>query len=379
MEEKSSSAKARLKRGGPVRSKRAINNFQVASGDLKAIDQPQAPLLTKSIGPVGIAQIQHFPLIPDFRTRTAAPHPIVMSTPTKGIFSLDGWDLIQQARQQNHPNIVCEIYHTRSDSKIEIALHKAAVRSMPQGGTCSHAEMVANTVLLLGMLMESGEKLEVFSHGGARRGTGFIKVREEDVITVLVERLGRSRKSILKNLQHGEYLNEQALHAAIEADVPKGFFEAVQQGKAALVSDLKAAKRSEAEIVEVVSAKMLVWLKEATTPVPKEISPSDNPQVVQTTEEKASRSSQPSKASEFTHWAGNEAATSEPTIDEGRVRSEIRGIGTELVRLSESPDLISPEQVQAVQELTVQLSRLTAYLRHLSNQSGVTKEGRSNG
>jgi hypothetical protein len=368
--------KASKKPEGTTAAKSRDGELQVALGALKFASQPQAPLFTKSIGPVGIAQIQHFPLIPDFRTRTAAPHPIVMSTPTKGIFSLDGWDLIQQAREQNHSSIVCEIYHARSDSKTEIALHKAAMRSKPPGGTCSHAEMVGNTVLLFGILMESGENLEVFSHGGARRGTGFIKVREEDVITVLVERLGRSRKSILKNLQHGEYLNEQALHAAIEADVPKGFFEAVQQGKAALVSDLKAAKRSEAEIVEVVSAKMLVWLKEATTPVPKEISPSDNPQVVQTTEEKASRSSQPSKASEFTHWAGNEAATSEPTIDEGRVRSEIRGIGTELVRLSESPDLISPEQVQAVQELTVQLSRLTAYLCHLSKQRGVTKEVR---
>jgi hypothetical protein len=371
--------KASKKPEGKTAAKSRNGRHQVASGDLKATDQAQAPLLTKSTGPVGVGLIQHFPLIPDFRTRTAAPHPIVMSTPSKGCFCIDGWEMVERAREQDRPSIVCEIIHVSSDSETEIALHKAAVRSMPPGGTCSHAEMVANTVLLLGMLMESGEKLEVFSHGGARRGTGFIKVREEDVITVLVERLGRSRKSILKNLQHGEYLNEQALHAAIEADVPKGFFEAVQQGKAALVSDLKAAKRSEAEIVEVVSAKILVWLKEATTPVPKEISPSDNPQVVQTTEEKASRSSQPSKASEFTHWAGNEAATSEPTIDEGRVRSEIRGIGTELVRLSESPDLISPEQVQAVQELTVQLSRLTAYLCHLSNQSGVTKEGRSNG
>jgi hypothetical protein len=236
--------------------------------------------------------------------------------------------------------------------------------------------MVGITVRLFGMLMESTENLEVFSHGGARRGPKFTKCREEDAITILVERLGKSRKTILKNLQHGEYLNEQALHAAVKADVPKGFFEVVQQGKAALVSDLKAAKRSAAEIVEVVSAKMLVWLKEATTPVPKEISPSENPQVVQTTEEKASRSSQPPKASEFTHWAGNEAVTSEPTFDEDRIRSEIRGIGTELVRLSESPDLSSPPQVQAVQELTVQLSRLTAYLRHLSNQSGVTKEVR---
>jgi hypothetical protein len=368
--------KASKKPEGKTAAKNCNGRHQVASGDLKTTDQPQAPPFTKSIGPVGIPHIQRFTHIPDFLTRTAAPHPIVISTPTKGIFSLDGWDLIQQAREQNRPSVVCEIIHVSSDSEIEIALQKAAVRSMPPGGTCSHAEMVGITVRLFGMLMESTENLEVFSHGGARRGPKFTKCREEDVITILAEWLGRSRKTILKNLQHGEYLNEQALHAAVKADVPKGFFEAVQQGKATLVSDLKAAKRSEAEIVEVVSAKMLVWLKEATTPVPEEISPSENRQVVQTTEKKASRSSQPSKASTFTHWVGNETATSEPTIDEGRVRSEIRGIGTELVRLSESPDLTSPEQVQAVQELTVQLSRLTAYLRHLSKQRGVTKEVR---
>jgi hypothetical protein len=377
MEEKSSSAKARLKRGGPVRSKRAINNFQVASGDLKAIDQPQAPLLTKSIGPVGIAQIQHFPLIPDFRTRTAAPHPIFMSTPTKGIFSLDGWDLIQQAREQNHSSIVCEIYHARSDSKTEIALHKAAVRSMPPGGTCTHAEMVANTVLLLGMLMESSENLEVFSHGGARRGIGFIKAREEDAITILAERLGRSRKTILKNLQHGEYLDEQALNAAVEADVPKGFFEAVQQGKTALVSDLKAAKRSEAEIVEVVSAKMLVWLKEAITPVPKEISPIGDPQGLKTSRKESTR--QIPKASKFAHWTGNESPKSENPVNEDYIRSEMKRIGTALLQLAEDRNLGMMDRIAVVRGLTVQLSQLTSWLINLSKRDGIAKEGRSNG
>lgn len=368
--------KASRKSEGKTAAKSRDGQLQAASGDLKATDQPQAPLFTKLIEAVGIAQIQHFTAIPDFQTPTAAPYPIVIRTPSKGCFCIDGWKMVERARQQDHSSIVCEIYYTRSDSKTEIALHKAAVRSMPPGGTCSHAEMVGITVRLFGMLMESSENLEVFSHGGARRGTGFTKAREEDVIAILMQRLGKSRKTILKHLQHGEYLNEQALNAAVEADVPKGFFEAVQQGKAALIEKVKADQRLPAEIVVVVSAKMLEWLKEARIPVPVEISPSENPQVVQTTEEKVSRSSQPSKASEFTHWAGNEAATSEPTIDEEHVRNEIKGIGTELVRLSESPDLSSPAQVQAVQELTVELSRLTAYLRHLSKQRGVTKEVR---
>jgi hypothetical protein len=344
---------------------------------LKATDQPQAPLSTKSIGPVGIAQIQHFPLIPDFQTPTAAPYPIVIKTPSKGCFCIDGWEMVEEARQQNHPSIVCEIIHVSSDSEIEIALHKAAVRSMPQGGTCSHAEMVGITIRLFGMLMESGENLEVFSHGGARRGTEFTKVREEDVITILTERLGKSRKTILKNLQHGEYLNEQALHAAVEADVPKGFFEAVQQGKAALVSDLKAAKRSAAEIVEVVSAKMLVWLKEATTPVPKEISPIGDPQGLKTSRKESTR--QIPKASKFVHWTGNESPKSENPVNVDYIRSEMKRIGTALLQLAEDRNFGMMDRIAVVRGLTVQLSQLTSWLINLSKRNGIAKEGRSNG
>ncbi|MCK7503060.1 MAG: hypothetical protein MZV70_02450 [Desulfobacterales bacterium] len=68
---------------------------------------------------------------------------------------------------------------------------------------------------------------------------------------------------------------------------------------------MKAAKRSAAEIVEVVSAKMLVWLKEATTPVPKEISPIGDPQGLKTSRKESTR--QIPKASKFAHWTGNES------------------------------------------------------------------------
>ncbi|MCK7503062.1 MAG: hypothetical protein MZV70_02460 [Desulfobacterales bacterium] len=60
--------------------------LQVASGDLKATDQPQAPLFTKSIGPVGIPQIQRLHARSRIsRLAPPAPHPIVISTPTKGM------------------------------------------------------------------------------------------------------------------------------------------------------------------------------------------------------------------------------------------------------------------------------------------------------
>lgn len=375
MEEKSSPAKANTQRGVPARLSTVSKKLQVSPGDLKTASQPADPPYIKTIEPLEIAQIQPFTAIPDFKTPTVSGHPIVIRTPSKGHFCLDGWELVEESRQQNHQSILCEIIHARSDSEIDIALHKAAVRSMPPGGTCTYAEMVANTIRLFGMLMESEQNLETFSHGGARRGTSFTSRRDQDAITVLVQRLGKNRKTILKQLEHGAYLNEEVLKALVEADVPKGFFEAVQQGKTALIGELKTAQRQGAEIITAVSSKMLLWLTEARTPVPIEISPIEDSQAVRTTREKTSRGSRPQKPGKFSHWTGNEpAAASEPPSDEEYVRNEIRRIAAELVRLSGVPDIAETAQIQAIRNLTVQLFKLTSFLIRLSNGDSAAKD-----
>lgn len=363
MEEKSSSAKAQLKRGGPVRSKRAINNIQAAAGDLKTTDQPQAPLFTKSIGPVAIPQIQRFTHIPDFRTRTAAPHPIVISTPTKGYFCIDGWEMVEEAREQNRPSVVCEIIHVSSDSETEIALHKVAVRLMPLGGTCSHAEMVGNTVLLFGMLMESGENLEVFSHGGARRGPKFTKCREEDAITILAERLGRSRKTILKNLQHGEYLNEQALNAAVEADVPKGFFEAVQSQKQRQVGELIAAQKKPEEITEAVSTQMSLWLKDFSGQNAGASPGSDGIKGHRKADPK------PGKVKIFKHHIGSDSGTASPAEPQN-VRSDIMRIGETLSKAAGNSSVTEQKLAEIVHGVITELAQVFQQLRQQSGRAG---------
>jgi hypothetical protein len=375
MEEKSSPAKAQTQHSGPVRLSKVNEKIQVASGDLNAASQPADPPYTKTIEPLEITQILPFAAIPDFKTPTASAHPIVIRTPSTGCFCLDGWELVEEARQQNYQSIPCEIIHARSDSEIDLALHKAAIRSMPAGGTCSYNEMVGNTVRLFKMIMESGEVLETFSHGGARRGTTYTSCREHDAVALLSKRLGRGRKTILKQLEHGEYLNEEALRALVEADVPKGFFEVVQQGKTALVAELETARRQPADIINAVSAKMLFWLTEAQTPVPIEISPIEDSQAVQTTKEKTSRGSRTPKARNFTHWAGNESAVAGTPVNEDHVRGEMKRIAADLLQLSEDPDLAKTAQVEAVRSLTVQLSKLTAHLVHLSTRDGACRGG----
>ena len=375
MEEQTTPARAQTQHSGPVRISTVNVNIQVAPGDSNTVNQPTDPLYTKSIEYLEIVQIQPFTAIPDFKTPTASVYPIVIRTPSKGCFCLDGWGLIEEARQQNRPSTDCEIIHTRSDSEIDIALYKAAVRSMPIGGTCSYAEMVGNTVRLFGMLMDSGQNLETFSHGGARRGTSFTSRRDQDAIAVLEDRFGRKRKTILKQLEHGAYLNEEAQKALVEADVPKGFFEAMQQDKTALVAELKTARRPAADIINAVSAKMIFWLTEAQTPVPVEISPIEDSQAVQTTREKTSRGSRTSKPRKFTHWAGNELAKAGNPLNEERVRGEMKRIADDLLQLSEHPDLVETAQIGIVRSLTIELSKLTAHLVHLGNRDDAARGG----
>jgi hypothetical protein len=355
--------KASGKPEGKTAAKSRDGELQVASGDSKATGQPQAPQLTKSIGPVGIPQIQRFTLIPDFRTRTAAPHPIVISTPTKGFFCIDGWEMVEEAREQNHSSIVCETYHARSDSKTEIALHKAAMRSKPQGGTCSHAEMVGITVLLFGMLMESGENLEVFSHGGARRGTGFTKAREEDAIIILAERLGKSRKTILKNLQHGEYLNEQALNAVVEADVPKGIFEAVQSQKQRQVGELIAAQKTPEEITEAVSAQMSLWLKDFSGQNAGDSPGSDGIKGHRKADPK------PGKVKIFKHHIGSDSGTASPAEPQN-IRCDIMRIGETLSKAAGNSSVTEQKLAEIVHGVITELAQIFQQLRQQSGRAG---------
>jgi hypothetical protein len=333
----------------------------------------------ETIEEIPIAGIKPFHLIPDYKQPSASEIPTVVNCPA-GVLCIDGGEAISKASSEGRSNVLCRIFHIQEDNEIEIAIRKAAIRSKPSGGTCTYPEAIRNACTLFYLLLKSTSNPVVLSHGGARRGAAFISNSEDNIRSMLADRLGKSSTTINKYLSHGEYLSAATMNALVEADVPKGFFEVMQQGKTALVAELKTAQRPPAEIVEVVSARMLVWLKEASTPIPITITPSKDPQAVQATTKNASSSIRTAKAPEFLHWDGNEAGSpSEPPIDEEYLRNEIKRIGTELVRLSEGPDLAETVQIQAIRNLTVQLSKLTSFLVHLSNRDAAAKEGRSDG
>jgi hypothetical protein len=197
---------------------------QDSSGDLNSTFNPPVRDFDKSIEPLEIADITHFSGIPDFIDPTRSPYPIIIKSPSS-IQCIDGWELIEDAKEKGESALICEINHIQRDSEIEYALWKASVRIMPIGGTCIYPEKMGNACRLLTMLRESSEEnLMVFSHGGARRGDSYTNSPTNNARLVLTDRLGKSVTTINKYLQHGKYLSEETLQTLISAGVKQQAF-----------------------------------------------------------------------------------------------------------------------------------------------------------
>ena len=187
-----------------------LEKYQDSQGGLKSSQTTQSISSQPVIAELDIENIQPFKQIPDYTCHTISPVPIVVISPTS-CSCIDGWDLIQGAKSAGCSTIACYAYYIPKHCETEIAIQKVAVRTMPQGGTCSYAELVRNARILFYMLMAAAENPVVFSHGGARKGVNYIDNREENIRELLAERLGKSKTTINKYLSHGEYLIDYSL------------------------------------------------------------------------------------------------------------------------------------------------------------------------
>jgi hypothetical protein len=215
--------------------------------------------------------------------------PIVIQSPD-ACHCIDGWNLIEQAHCEGRPSIRCHLFKIDRHSETELAIRKVAIRTKPQGGICSYAEMVRNTCRLFNLLCESTDDPVVFSHGGNRRSSEFTDKRENNIGSVLSERLGKSQTTINKYLQHGEHVSDDVFKELIDANVPKGFFEATQKEKQRYASELASRQAASDEIIRHVSAKALEWLQSWQTPIATEIRPPERTAESQTPSTQSSTS-----------------------------------------------------------------------------------------
>jgi hypothetical protein len=237
------------------------DKIQNSQGVLKHSQINQFISSKQIIAELDIQKIHPFQLVPDYTLPTKSPHPIVVISPTS-CSCIDGWDLIQKAKTTDNTKIDCYAFYIPDHNQTEIAIQKVAIRTMPQGGTCSYSELVRNARILFYMLMDSADNPVVFSHGGARRGVNYTNNKEENIRELLAERLGKSKTTINKYLSHGEYLIDYSLNTLIESNEGKAFFEEAQKNKRILIKDLLSEGESEEIIAETVSQNVLSWLEE---------------------------------------------------------------------------------------------------------------------
>jgi hypothetical protein len=210
----------------------------------------------ESIEDLNPEEIQPFHTILDYLEPTSSLYPIVVKTPAS-ITCIEGWPLVQEAKETGQPTLTCHIHQVTEVSKEELAIRKVAIRVFPQGGLDRYPERVRNVAKLSRLLTESTENPIILSRGGDRKGKDFTANRDENIRVVLAERLGISRATIGKYLNHAENINNDAMQALVEGKADKDFFEAFQKVKRKLVGNLKDDGVPEEDITRQVSEAVL--------------------------------------------------------------------------------------------------------------------------
>ena len=350
---------------------------QVSSGDSNSSFSPPDSTFEKSFESLEIENIEHFSGIPDFIKPTYSQYPIIVKSPSS-IHCIDGWERIEQAKERNETEISCEIFHILSGSEIEIAIWKASVRTKSLAGRCIYAEKVRNTCRLFTMLSESVENPMIFSHGGARRGDGYIDRPENNIRLVLADRLDKSPNTISKYLQHGDYLSDETLQTLIDVNVKKGLLEAIQKDKQGLIDELKAEQKSPDEIVKAVSDRVISWFEETQTSDPAEIIiPQTDEHAPPATEIQSQQNDVPSpsaKPIKHKHWSGNPSAALEKQLTEDEISQKFIEIGKLLIEIAENKEMPIQKRFQKFSDQIFRQFRLIQHLKHQVEQQSINPE-----
>jgi len=335
------------------------------------------PALRVTIEEIDISAIQPFLLVPDYTSNTESLMPIVAAS-AASVHCLDGWELIENEISEGNDKIRCLVYHLRQGSDLEIAIQKVAIRTMPQGGTCSYAELVRNAGILFNMFLASSENPVVFSHGGSRRGATYIQNTENNIRTLLANRLGKSPVTINKYLNHGEFINDETMQELINADVEKGFFEINQVQKRRLIDRLNAARIPDDNITDTVSQLVLSLLNDYRQPEPVEISGGqsnlEEASAVENQPEQAEASRSNPRVEEFKHWSGYENGETDAPAKEEEISQKIKMVGSLLTETADNTELTIQQRVETYTLQNLELSRLIQGLIHLMNGNIVKRE-----
>lgn len=233
-------------------------DFESPSADSTEPEETASRFATigRSIEDLSVGEISHFTLIADFFHPTSNDRPIVVRDP-ESLSCIDGWDLIEKARNEGLETISCEVDTMAVHAEEELCLRKAAIRSATRGGRGEYLENARNARDLRIMLLSSNEDLRDLGHGGQRRGEGSIANREDNVRVIVANRLQKDPDTVNTYLRHLEYLSNEAIQVFIARGAKKQDFEKFQKQKRILLRTYASDGSTEEEITQNVSSLMI--------------------------------------------------------------------------------------------------------------------------
>jgi hypothetical protein len=224
----------------------------------------QTPFITtrEAFESLPIKEINLFTGIPYYKEQTSSIYPTIVKTPVKNC-CIDGENLIGKAIKEKLGSITCHVFYVETDSEIELAIRKTAIRMTSEKGKPYYAELVRNCKNLKGFLLETNENLVMHSHGGKRKGLNCDSDNnEENIRSLMATRLGKSPSTINKYINYGRSLNNNILETLVQSKEGKKFFEAAASNKRRLIKNLKCDGKDESAVTEKISEKMGGWLEE---------------------------------------------------------------------------------------------------------------------
>ena len=210
-----------------------------------------------------LADIEHYKGIEDYIKLTTSPCPSVVRTPNH-CHCIDGYNLVEKARQEGSKTILCHVFNEADEvSESDLALRKTGTRLISEQGKPYYAEKIRNCKKVLALLEQTTENPVMNSHGGVRKGDGYIpNNKEDDLRALMAERLGQAIKTTAKYICYGEYLDDEILETLVQSKVTRDFFDQSAPNKTRLVKNLRSDEKNDLEITAEVSKKMADWLEE---------------------------------------------------------------------------------------------------------------------
>ena len=223
------------------------NPDQVSPGVLKK----NAPPLTfpREYIHLPLAEIEHYKGIDDYIEMTTSPCPLVVRTPTH-CHCIDGYNLVEKAMQEGAETILCHVFNEADEvSESDLALWKTGARLISEQGKPHYAEKIRNCKKVLALLQQTTENPVMNSHGGVRKGDGYIPTnKEDDLRALMAKRLGLAIKTTDKYICYGEYLDEDILDTLVKSKETRDFFEKAAPNKRQLVKNLRSDEKNDLEI-----------------------------------------------------------------------------------------------------------------------------------